>query len=65
MGTIADTPLWKDDTALRAFVQHPPHVRIMTALTPHMGETQFVRWTVKGSELPLRWVYALCRFFGR
>ena len=41
---------WKDYSALQAFVQYPPHVRIMTALTPHMGETKFVRWTVKGSE---------------
>jgi hypothetical protein len=46
---------WKDEVALLAFVQHPPHVRIMTALAPHMGETKFVRWTVKGSELPLSW----------
>jgi quinol monooxygenase YgiN len=40
--------VWKDEAALRTFVQYPPHVRIMTALTPHMGETKFVRWTVKG-----------------
>jgi quinol monooxygenase YgiN len=53
---------WKDDAALHAFVQHPPHVRIMTALNPHMGETKFVRWTVKGSELPLLWEDALRRF---
>jgi hypothetical protein len=43
-------------------VQHPPHVRIMTALTPHMDKTKLVRWTVKGSELPLRWDDALLRF---
>ena len=53
---------WKDDAALRTFVQYPPHVRIMTALTPHMGETKFVRWTVKGSELLLHWDDALRRF---
>ena len=52
---------WKDDAALRTFVQYPPHVRIMTALTPHMGETKFVRWTVNGSDLPLRWDDALRR----
>jgi len=51
---------WKDEMALHAFVQHPPHVRIMTAIT-HMGETKFARWTVKGSELPLRWDDALRR----
>jgi quinol monooxygenase YgiN len=53
---------WKDEAALHAFVQHPPHVRIMTALTPHMGETKFVRWMIKGSELPLSWDDALNRF---
>jgi quinol monooxygenase YgiN len=52
---------WKDEAALRAFVQHPPHVRLMIALAPHMDETKFVRWTVKGSELPLRWDNALSR----
>jgi len=53
---------WKAEAALRTFVQHPPHVRIMTALTPHMGETKFVRWTVKGSQLPPLWDDALLRF---
>ena len=53
---------WKDEASARTFVQCPPHVRIMTALTPHMGETKFVRWTVKGSELPLSWDDALSRF---
>jgi hypothetical protein len=28
----------------------------------HMGETKFVRWTVKRSELPLSWDDALLRF---
>ena len=53
---------WKDEASARTFVQCPPHVRIMTALTPHMGETKFVRWTVNGSELPLSWEDALSRF---
>jgi len=52
---------WKNEAMLRTFVNHPPHVRIMTALTPHMGETKFVRWMVKGSELPLQWDDALSR----
>jgi quinol monooxygenase YgiN len=55
---------WKDDAALRSFVDHPPHVRIMTALAPHMDQTKFLRWTVKGSQLPLRWDDALRRFAG-
>ena len=53
---------WESEAALRAFVQHPPHVAIMTKLAAHMGETKFVRWTVRASELPLQWDDALRRF---
>lgn len=53
---------WVNEEALQAFVQHPPHVRIMEALTPHIGQTRFIRWTVKGSQLPLQWDEALPRF---
>lgn len=56
---------WENEDALRAFVQHPPHVKIMTALAPHMGKTEFVRWTLKGSELPLGWDDALRRIPAR
>jgi quinol monooxygenase YgiN len=52
---------WNSEDALRAFVQHPPHVRIMSALAAYMDETKFVRWTVKGSDLLLRWDDALRR----
>jgi quinol monooxygenase YgiN len=55
---------WKNEAALRTFVNHPPHVRIMTALTPHMSDTKFVRWSVKGVQLPLQWDDALRRFGG-
>jgi heme-degrading monooxygenase HmoA len=40
--------VWKDEDALRAFVHHPPHVRVMAGLTPYMDKTQFVQWMVKG-----------------
>ena len=53
---------WKSEEALLTFVQQPPHVRIMTALGPHMDATKFMRWTVKGSQLPLKWDEALRRF---
>lgn len=53
---------WETEAALRYFVQQPPHKRIMTALAPHMDETMFVRWAVKGSQLPLNWDDALRRF---
>jgi quinol monooxygenase YgiN len=52
---------WTNEAALMAFVRHPPHVRIMSALAPHMKQTSFVRWTVKGSQMPLRWEDALPR----
>jgi len=53
---------WKNEAALRTFIQCPPHVRIMTALAPHMGDTKFVRWMVKGAQMPLSWDDALRRF---
>ena len=52
---------WQNDGALRAFVQHQPHLLAMTALVPHMDKTKFVRWMVKGSQLPLQWDDALRR----
>ena len=55
---------WENEEALRAFVQDPPHVRIMTALAPHMDRTKFVHWTLKGSQLPLHWEDALRRMDG-
>jgi hypothetical protein len=53
--------VWEDAAALQAFVSGPPHVAIMKALAPYMGVTRFVRWNVKGSELPLTWDDALRR----
>lgn len=53
---------WKDEAALRDFVHNQPHVRIMTALARDMEQTKFLRWTVKGSQLPLGWDDALRRF---
>jgi len=52
---------WKSEATLQAFVNRLPHSHIMTVLSPYMDKTAFVRWTVKGSELPLRWDDALPR----
>src|SRR5690242_10896984 len=52
----------ENEVALRAFVQHPPHLLAMTALVPHMDKTKFVHWTVTGSQLPSKWDEALRRF---
>jgi quinol monooxygenase YgiN len=53
--------VWEDEATLQAFVAEPPHVAVMTAMAPYMGATRFVRWNVKGAELPLRWDDALRR----
>jgi hypothetical protein len=53
--------VWEDEAALRGFVHAEPHARTMAALTPHMGEIRFTRWTIKGSELPVTWEDALKR----
>ena len=53
--------VWEDEAALQGFVAAPPHLAFMKALASHMGPTRFVRWNVRGSELPLRWDDALRR----
>jgi heme-degrading monooxygenase HmoA len=52
---------WRDEDALQTFVHAKPHVRIMSALAPHMAETKFARWRIRGSELPLKWDEAMRR----
>lgn len=54
--------VWQDEASLRDFAYAQPHAGTMTALTPHMGATRFIRWTVAGRELPLRWEDALKRW---
>jgi quinol monooxygenase YgiN len=51
--------VWNDDAALKAFINGAPHVRLMSSLIPHMGKTNFVRWRIKGSGLPVPWDDAL------
>jgi hypothetical protein len=53
---------WESNEALETFVNDPPHLRIMSALAPHLHKTSFLRWPVKGSQLPLKWPDALARF---
>ena len=52
---------WEDERALMTFVGKAPHLDAMTVLQQHMGETAFVRWRVRGADLPLRWDEALRR----
>ena len=53
---------WQDEASLQDFVPAHPHARTMTALTPHMGATRFIRWTLEGSQLPPSWDDALRRW---
>jgi hypothetical protein len=56
--------VWEDEEALTAFVRAPPHVEAMERLRPFMGLTRFVRWRVRGAELPLYWDDAMQRSDG-
>jgi hypothetical protein len=53
--------VWRDQQSLRQFVGALPHSRIMQALRPHMGETQFKQWTVESHEIPIDWNSAKAR----
>ena len=35
--------VWRDEAALQAFVTNPPHIRIMTSLSPYMDKTKFAQ----------------------
>ncbi len=47
--------VWEGDAALGKFVAQMPHAQIMSALAGKMNQTRFVRWSIRGSEYPLRW----------
>jgi hypothetical protein len=54
--------VWQDDAALRAFSRAMQHGAAMRAFHSDMRTASpFVRWTVKGSEVPLKWSDALER----
>ena len=47
--------VWEDEASLRRFVQQRPHSRVMTDLILDMGQTEFLRFEVDGSSVPLNW----------
>lgn len=47
--------VWEDEAALMDFVYRIPHSEVMQSLAPHMGQTKFVRWKLKGTEVPPSW----------
>ncbi len=54
--------VWEDEGALQQFVHQGFHPGVMTVLVPDMGETNFVRHPIKGSEYPPSWKSALRGF---
>ena len=53
--------VWEGEDALRQFVIENPHGYVVTALQGKKGRTRFVRWSLRGSELPPHWQDALTR----
>ena len=53
--------VWEGESALRQFVVTDPHKHVMSALRGKMGDTHFVRWSIRGSDFPPRWQEALAR----
>jgi 3-phenylpropionate/trans-cinnamate dioxygenase ferredoxin subunit len=47
--------VWEDRDSLWRFVHRLPHSRTMQDLLPHMGETGFFHFEVKGSSVPPAW----------
>lgn len=57
----ATLSVWVDDDALAAFAAGSPHHKLMTDLSPEMGPTKFVRWTISGSGGRPSWGEAMQR----
>jgi len=53
--------VWEGEAALQRFVAEAPHSQVMRALQGKMGATRFVKWRMRGAELPPRWAEALAR----
>ena len=57
----ATLSVWTDEGALAAFADGSPHRSLMSELSPEMGPTKFVRWTIRGAEGRPSWGDALRR----
>jgi heme-degrading monooxygenase HmoA len=57
----ATLSVWTDEAALAAFADEDPHGQLMSRLSPEMGPTKFVRWTIRGSDGRPAWSDALRR----
>jgi 3-phenylpropionate/trans-cinnamate dioxygenase ferredoxin component len=47
--------VWEDRDSLWRFVQNMPHSQAMKDLLPHMGQTEFFHFEVKGTSVPPDW----------
>ncbi|MGA8833407.1 MAG: DUF3291 domain-containing protein [Desulfomonilaceae bacterium] len=54
--------VWEDESALRNFAFKGFHKGIMKLLRNDMGPTRFIKWAVKGTEVPPSWEDAMQRF---
>lgn len=54
--------VWDHDMALQAFIETGAHATAMRAMTPWMGETRFIRWKLRGVDVPPRWQDAFDRW---
>ena len=57
----ATLSVWSDDESLSKFADESPHHELMDELSPRMGQTKFVRWTISGSGGRPSWSDALQR----
>ncbi len=53
--------VWDSDQARMDFVIKVPHGEAMKMIAPHMGETEFARWKLLGSDIPPKWNDAIAR----
>ena len=54
--------VWENESRLMEFVQHGFHSGVMIVLRQDMGATNFVRWKVRGADIPPSWGDALRRW---
>lgn len=47
--------VWEDQASIQAFARSDPHRRITARLAPHMGQTRFRTFTLRGDRLPMTW----------
>ena len=57
----ATLSVWTGEDALARFAGADPHRDLVRKLTPEMGSTKFVRWTIRGADGQPSWDDALRR----